>query len=70
MQREILYSYRYRWNLGLEFHFSAVSINLSVDWKPAFNLVGYSGFWADGGSILRPIYILEFGSGIFFFTSG
>jgi hypothetical protein len=36
--------------IGLEYTFEEIPINLSVDWKPALNLVGYSGFWADGGA--------------------
>ena len=43
--------------LGLEYSFSEVPINLSLDWKPAFNFVGYSGFWADGGALsIRYIF--------------
>jgi len=43
--------------LGLEYSFTEIPFNLSIDWKPAFNLVGYSGFWADGGAIsLRYIF--------------
>jgi hypothetical protein len=37
--------------LGLEYNFREVPINLSLDWKPAYNFFGYSGFWADGGAI-------------------
>lgn len=37
--------------LGLEYSFSEVPINLGLDWKPAFNIIGYSGFWADGGAL-------------------
>ncbi|MFO8235469.1 MAG: hypothetical protein R6U04_08710 [Bacteroidales bacterium] len=37
--------------LGLEYNFSEIPINLSVDWKPAFNLVGHTGFWGDGGAL-------------------
>ena len=29
--------------LGLEYSFSEVPINIGLDWKPAFNIVGYSG---------------------------
>ena len=36
--------------LGLEYNFSEIPINLSIDWKPAINLVGYNGFWGDGGA--------------------
>jgi len=43
--------------LGLEYSFSEVPINLSVDWKPVFNLVGHSGFWADDGALsIRYIF--------------
>ena len=37
--------------LGLEYTFSEVPINLSLDWKPAFNFVGNTGFWGDGGAL-------------------
>ncbi len=43
--------------IGLEYSFSEIPFSLSVDWKPAFNFVGHSGFWADGGAIsLRYIF--------------
>jgi hypothetical protein len=43
--------------LGLEYSFTEVPINLGIDWKPAFNFVGYQGFWADGGAIsIRYIF--------------
>ncbi len=37
--------------IGLEYNFAEIPINISLDWKPALNLIGYSGFWADGGAI-------------------
>ncbi|MCK5823646.1 MAG: hypothetical protein KAG95_06555 [Bacteroidales bacterium] len=37
--------------LGLEYNFKEIPINISLDWKPALNLVGYSGFWGDGGAL-------------------
>lgn len=37
--------------LGLEYSFNEIPFNISIDWKPAFNIVGYSGFWGDGGAI-------------------
>lgn len=43
--------------LGLEYNFEKVPFNLSLDWKPAFNLVGHSGFWGDGGALsIRYIF--------------
>jgi len=43
--------------LGLEYSFREAPINLGIDWKPAFNLIGYSGFWADGGALsIRYIF--------------
>lgn len=37
--------------LGLEYSFNEIPFNIGIDWKPAFNFIGYSGFWADGGAI-------------------
>lgn len=37
--------------LGLEYNFKEVPFNISLDWKPTLNLIGYSGFWADGGAL-------------------
>ncbi len=43
--------------LGLEYSFLEVPINIGIDWKPAYNFFGYSGFWADGGAIsIRYIF--------------
>lgn len=43
--------------LGLEYNFVEIPFNLSIDWKPSFNLFGYSGFWADGGALsIRYIF--------------
>ncbi len=43
--------------LGIEYSFSEAPINIGIDWKPAINLVGYTGFWADGGAIsIRYIF--------------
>ena len=33
--------------LGLEYTFEEIPINVTLDWKPAINLVG-GGYWADG----------------------
>ncbi len=37
--------------LGIEYCFQSIPINLSLDWKPAFNLVGHQGFWGDDGAL-------------------
>jgi hypothetical protein len=43
--------------LGIEYNFREVPINMSLDWKPAFNLTGYTGFWGDGGALsIRYIF--------------
>jgi hypothetical protein len=43
--------------LGLEYNFDEFPINISVDWKPAFNIIGHSGFWGDGGAFsIRYIF--------------
>jgi hypothetical protein len=43
--------------LGLEYSFKEAPINLSLDWKPALNFIGYSGFWADESALsIRYIF--------------
>ena len=43
--------------LGLEYSFKEIPINLSLDWKPVFDLTGSSHFWGDGGAIsIRYIF--------------
>lgn len=34
--------------IGLDYTIPNSPVNLSLDYKPAFNLIGYSGVWADG----------------------
>lgn len=36
---------------GLEYTIPNAPINFSVDWKPGFNLIGYTGWWYDGGGL-------------------
>lgn len=36
--------------LGLEYSFEEIPVSIGLDWKPAFNVVGYQGFWGDGGA--------------------
>jgi hypothetical protein len=33
--------------LGLEYVFTEIPFNISIDWKPGFNIIGYTGFWGD-----------------------
>ena len=33
--------------IGLEYVFTDIPFNVSLDWKPALNLIGYTGFWGD-----------------------
>ncbi len=43
--------------LGMEYNFDFIPINIGLDWKPALNLVGASGFWGDGGAFsIRYIF--------------
>ena len=37
--------------LGLEYNIEEIPISIGVDWKPAFNIIGYTGFWGDGGAL-------------------
>jgi len=36
--------------LGIEYFFDEIPFQLSLDWKPVINLIGYSGFWGDEGA--------------------
>ena len=36
--------------LGLELTIREIPVSISIDWKPAYNLIGYSGFWGDTGA--------------------
>lgn len=43
--------------LGLEYSFSEIPLNLSLDWKPLFNFIGYNKFFGDGGALsIRYIF--------------
>lgn len=33
--------------IGLEYNIEAIPFNISLDYKPALNLIGYTGFWGD-----------------------
>jgi hypothetical protein len=41
---------------ALEYSFTEIPFNLSIDWKPTFNFYGYSGFWGDGGALSIGIF--------------
>jgi hypothetical protein len=40
----------------LEYTFDEVPINLGLDVRPAFNLVGHTGFWADVALSVRYVF--------------
>jgi hypothetical protein len=42
--------------LGLEYSFDDIPINIGIDWKPALNLIGYTGLWSEGGLSVRYIF--------------
>ncbi len=33
--------------IGVEYVLQEIPFNISLDWKPGYNLIGYSGFWGD-----------------------
>jgi hypothetical protein len=33
--------------IGLEYVFEEIPFNISLDWKPGFNIIGHTGFWGD-----------------------
>jgi len=37
--------------IGLEYSFEEIPFNISADWKPAFNLIGDTGFWGDEAAV-------------------
>jgi len=43
--------------LGIEYNFKEIPINLGLDWKPSFNIIGYSHFFGDGAALsIRYIF--------------
>jgi hypothetical protein len=43
--------------LGMEYDLKEIPVNIGIDWKPALNVLGYEGFWVDGGAIsIRYIF--------------
>jgi len=37
--------------IGLEYTFKNIPLNLAVDWKPAFNIIGITNFWAGDAAL-------------------
>lgn len=37
--------------IGLEYTFREVPINISVDYRPSFNITEYTGFWMDNAGV-------------------
>lgn len=37
--------------LGMEYVFAEIPFSIGIDWKPAINVIGHSGLWADGGAL-------------------
>jgi hypothetical protein len=33
--------------IGIEYNIEPIPFNISLDWKPGFNIIGYTGFWGD-----------------------
>ena len=43
--------------IGIEYNFEELPFNIGLDWKPAFNLIGNTKFWGDGGALsLRFVF--------------
>ncbi len=43
--------------IGIEYNFVELPINVSLDWKPRFNILGYSKFYGDAGAFsIRYIF--------------
>lgn len=37
--------------VGLEYNFKKIPFNISLDWKPTLNFIGWTGLWLDAGGI-------------------
>jgi hypothetical protein len=44
--------------IGLEYIFENAPVSLSLDWKPAFNIIGFTNWWGDGMA-LSVRYIIK-----------
>lgn len=36
--------------VGVEYTFDDIPINIGINWKPAYNVIGYPGYWGDSGA--------------------
>lgn len=37
--------------IGLEYTFKEIPLNLAIDWKPAFNIIGIKNFWVGDAAL-------------------
>lgn len=37
--------------IGLEYTFKEIPLNLAIDWKPAFNIIGITNFWVGDAAL-------------------
>lgn len=44
--------------IGLEYTFKEIPLNLAIDWKPAFNIIGITNFWV-GDAALSIRYAIK-----------
>jgi len=42
--------------IGIEYSFTEAPVNIGLDLKPALNLIGYTGLWAEFGLSVRYIF--------------
>jgi len=43
--------------LGIEYNISEIPVNIGLDWKPSFDIIGDSQFWGDGAALsIRYIF--------------
>jgi hypothetical protein len=43
--------------LGIEYNIPDIPVNISIDYKPVFNIIGFTGFWGDGAALsIRYIF--------------
>jgi hypothetical protein len=42
--------------IGIEYTFDELPVNLGIDWKPALNLIGYTGLWSEGAISVRYVF--------------